>query len=231
MKGKARIPNFSHRRAKEALDYDPASGKFKWKIRPAYNVQPGAIAGGNTKGGGYAYIRLDGEEVTTARLAIFYMTGEWPERRVRFVNGDKSDCRYKNLTLYKGVAGEFDYKTREGRQAYQNAYRKLVPHLEKARALRDSFGLSLKQYQEMHDRQNGKCAICDQPETQSRGGKVKALAVDHCHTTGRIRGLLCCDCNQGIGKLKDDLIIIRRAADYLDKHSDPEGHPSVRSLN
>jgi hypothetical protein len=45
------------------------------------------------------------------------------------------------------------------------------------------------------------------------------------------RGLLCSDCNTGIGKLKDDQKILRKAADYLDNHSDPQGHPSVRSLN
>mgnify|MGYP003341977369 FL=1 len=142
MKGKAKVPNFTHERVLEALDYNPATGIFKWKIRIAYNVFAGMITGQNGKANGYSYIRLDNEEVTTARMAIFYMTGEWPDRRVRFVNGDKSDCRYENLTLYNGIAGEFDYKTREGRQAYQNAYRKLRPHIEKGRALRESFGLS-----------------------------------------------------------------------------------------
>ena len=215
MKGKAKVPNFTHERVLEALDYNPATGIFKWKIRIAYNVFAGMITGQNGKANGYSYIRLDNEEVTTARMAIFYMTGEWPDRRVRFVNGDKSDCRYENLTLYNGIAGEFDHKTREGRQAYQNAYRKLRPHIEKGRALRESFGLSLEQYQEMHDRQDGKCAICGQPETQLRDGKVKALAVDHCHSTGRIRGLLCSDCNTGIGKLKEDVEILQSAIRYL----------------
>lgn len=215
MKGKAKVPSFTHERVREALDYNPATGIFKWKIRIAYNVYAGMITGQNGKANGYSYIRLDNEEVTTARMAFFYMTGEWPERRVRFINGNKSDCRWSNLTLYNGIAGEFDHKTREGRQAYQNSYRKLKPHIEKGRALRESFGLSLEQYQEMHDRQDGKCAICGQPETQLRGGKVKALAVDHCHSTGRIRGLLCCDCNQAIGKLKDDVQILESAIRYL----------------
>jgi len=217
MKGKAKQPNFTHERVREALDYNPATGIFLWKIRVAYNVYPGMITGQNSKANGYSYIRLDNEEVTTARMAIFYMTGEWPDRRVRFINGNTTDCRYENLTLYNGIAGEFDHKTREGRQAYQNAYRRLKPHIEKSRALRESFGLSLEQYQEMHDRQNGRCAICDEPETQMRSGKIKALAVDHNHKTGAIRGLLCCDCNQGIGKLKDDPKILRLAAEYLEK--------------
>lgn len=215
MKGKARKPKLTHERVREALDYNPATGIFSWKIRVSYNVYAGTVTGQNSKANGYSYIRLDNEEVTTARMAIFYMTGEWPERRVRFINGDKTDCRYENLTLYSGIAGEFDHKTRTGRQAYQNAYRKMNPHIEKGRALRESFGLSLEQYKEMHDRQNGKCAICNNPETQMRSGKIKALAVDHDHKTGAIRGLLCSDCNTGIGKLKDDPKVIQSAIQYL----------------
>ena len=215
MKGKARIPNLPYERVREALDYNPATGQFTWKIRAAYNVYPGAIAGGNSKGSGYTYVRLDNEEVTTARLAFFYMTGKWPDRRVRFINGDKTDCRYENLTLYNGIAGEFDHKTKEGKRAYQKAYRQLSPHVQKGRALRECFGISLEQYQEMHEKQDGKCKICGQPETQVRGGKVKSLAVDHDHKTGRIRGLLCCDCNQGIGKLKEDFEILQNAIRYL----------------
>lgn len=219
MKGKTKVPSFSHERVREALDYNPATGEFRWKIRIAYNVRPGMIAGGGSKANGYAYIRLDNEEVTAARLAFFYMRGEWPDRRVRFINGDKTDCRYENLTLYSGIAGEFDHKTREGRQAYQNAYRKLTPHIEKGRALRNSFGISLDQYQEMHDRQDGKCAICSQPETQMRDGKIRALAVDHNHKTGAIRGLLCSDCNTGIGKLRDSVKVLQNAIRYLQSHS------------
>lgn len=235
MKGKTKTPNLSHERILEALDYNPATGIFSWKIRSSYNVYPGTVTGQNGKASGYSYIRLDNEEITTARLAIFYMTGKWPDRRVRFINGDKTDCRYANLTLYSGIAGEFDHKTKEGRQAYQNAYRKLKPHVEKGRALRESFGISLEQYQEMHDRQEGKCAICGQPETQFRQGKLRALAVDHNHTTGKVRELLCSDCNTGIGKLKEDERILLNAIKYLKKHSsdhsaEPDlGPPALRT--
>lgn len=219
MKGKANIPNLTYERAREALDYNPSTGSFVWKINPAKNVKAGTTAGGKSSKEGYWYVRLDNEEITLARFALFYMTGEWPERRVRYKNGDKSDHRYSNLTLYNGVVGKFDHKTKEGRQAYQKAYRKLTPHIEKARALRDSFGLSLNEYEKMHDEQKGKCAICENPERHMRNGKVKALAVDHNHKTGAIRGLLCSDCNTGIGKLRDDPEIIRKAAKYLDKHN------------
>jgi len=46
-------------------------------------------------------------------------------------------------------------------------------------------------------------------------GKVKALAVDHCHQSGAVRGLLCADCNMGIGKLKEDPLVFQSAIQYL----------------
>jgi len=231
MKGKTKTPSLSHNRVREALDYNPATGVFVWRINSGNNRLIGKEAGTKYGKVGYRFIRIDNEEITVSRLAWFYMIGEWPERRVRFKNGDKNDCRFENLTLFNGLAGEFDHKTREGRQAYQNAYRKLTPSAQKARALRESFGLSLEQYEKMHDRQNGKCAICNQPETQMRSGKVKALAVDHNHKSGKIRELLCTDCNQAIGKLKENKQTLLAAIAYLDKHeaSDNLGNPSPQT--
>lgn len=218
MKGKARVPRLSHERVLEALDYNPATGAFKWKINPAKNVKAGTIAGGNSYSPGYRYIRLDGEEITEARLAWFYMTGNWPERRLRNINGDITDCRFENLKQSDGAGSGFDHKSRDGRIAYQRAYRAATPKLEKARALRGSFGLSLEDYNQMLEAQGGVCAICRQPETHKRNGRLKALAVDHHHGSGKIRGLLCSDCNTGIGKLKDDPKILFAAAEYLRKH-------------
>jgi Recombination endonuclease VII/HNH endonuclease len=226
MKGKAKIPNLSHNRVREALDYNPSTGVFIWKIDPGNNRLIGKEAGSSGGKLGYRYIRIDNEEITISRLAWFYMTGKWPERRVRFKNSDNNDCRFENLTLFNGLAGKFNHKTREGRQAYQNAYRKLTPVAQKARALRDSFNLSLEKYEIMFAAQNGKCAICEQPETHKRNGKIKALAVDHDHKTGAIRGLLCSDCNTGIGKLKDSSMVLRKAAEYLEYRL---GNPSPQT--
>ena len=219
MKGKSRVANFSHERVREVLDYNPATGVFVWKVNIAKNVKVGTVAGGQGKGNGYSYIRLDGEEVTVGRLAWFYVTGEWPERRVQFKNRDINDARFENLSLSTAPSGDFDFKSREGKAAYLRAYRKANPLIEKGRALRESFGLSLAQYTEMAVAQDGKCAICEKPEVEKRGGKVKALAVDHNHTTGRVRGLLCTSCNKAIGLLNEDRDRFLSAVRYLDRHS------------
>jgi hypothetical protein len=219
MQGKARIPDFTHQDVLDALKYNPATGVFKWKIRPSKNIAPGSQAGGNLKGNGYRYISFRGYELTEGRLAWFYVTGKWPERRIRYKNGKTNDSRFENMTLFNGIGGEYDYKTREGRNQYLRQYRKASPELEKARALRADFGISLEKYSQMLEAQIGLCAICKQPETHKRDGKVKALAVDHHHGTGKIRGLLCSDCNTGIGKLKDDVNVLSNAIDYLRKRN------------
>lgn len=87
-------------------------------------------------------------------------------------------------------------------------------------ALKKNFGINLDDYNKMHEVQGGVCAICGQPETQMRGGKVKWLAVDHNHKTGSIRELLCHDCNTGMGKLKEDPVIINSVLRYLEKHKE-----------
>lgn len=83
--------------------------------------------------------------------------------------------------------------------------------------LRSKFGMSLDDYDRMLEKQGGVCAICLQGETAVRSGVVLPLAVDHCHATGAIRGLLCVGCNTGIGSLKDDADLLRSAITYLER--------------
>jgi hypothetical protein len=84
--------------------------------------------------------------------------------------------------------------------------------------LRKLYGITLDAYNEMLGAQGGVCAICGQPETRTFRGKVKRLAVDHCHDSGRVRALLCHSCNTVIALAKEDPGILRVAADYLESH-------------
>ena len=77
--------------------------------------------------------------------------------------------------------------------------------------LKQTYGLTLEAYDEMLRKQGGGCAICG---TDTPGG-LGGFHVDHCHHTGRVRGLLCLNCNRGIGALKDDANLLRRAISYL----------------
>ena len=102
-------------------------------------------------------------------------------------------------------------KLREWQKQYREKNRKALSDGERKRR----FGITPEKYAELFKSQNGTCAICNNPETATRLGKVKALSVDHCHKSGAIRGLLCSDCNTGIGKLKDDVKILQSAIQYL----------------
>lgn len=82
-------------------------------------------------------------------------------------------------------------------------------------SLKYLYGISLEEYQELSEEQNHVCAVCGNAETATYKGRIKNLAVDHCHQTGEIRGLLCADCNRALGLLKDNIQTIENAANYL----------------
>lgn len=90
------------------------------------------------------------------------------------------------------------------------ASRRALPKLAK-------FGLTYDEYSAMRVACNDLCEICGRPETYLQNGKVKPLAIDHCHTTGIVRGLLCHACNAAIGYMADDPERLRAAADYLER--------------
>lgn len=76
-------------------------------------------------------------------------------------------------------------------------------------------GLTLEQYEALRESQGDRCAICQRE--WGRGWNGKGPHIDHCHTTGCVRGLLCGECNTGIGRFGDDPALLRRAADYLER--------------
>lgn len=77
--------------------------------------------------------------------------------------------------------------------------------------LKQEYGLTLEKYGEMFVQQNGCCAICTTHQLELK----KMLCVDHNHKTGKIRGLLCDNCNRALGALKDKASFCIRAAEYL----------------
>lgn len=105
-------------------------------------------------------------------------------------------------------------KTKEQHAARKKAWRQA--NLEKfnrtqrnGRLVRQ-FGITLDEYEKMIEEQRGVCAICRTADPTGR-----ALAVDHCHSTGRVRGLLCGTCNRGLGMFKDSPDLLENAKSYL----------------
>lgn len=79
--------------------------------------------------------------------------------------------------------------------------------------LKCKYGITQEQYEKMLLSQNGVCAICFNPSADDR-----RLHIDHCHTTNKIRGLLCHKCNNGLGIFRDNPTILQSAVDYLILH-------------
>jgi hypothetical protein len=75
------------------------------------------------------------------------------------------------------------------------------------------YGLTIADYDAMFDAQGGCCAICAVAEVDAAMGRFH---VDHCHTSGEVRGLLCHNCNTGLGKFKDDINALAAAITYLE---------------
>jgi hypothetical protein len=82
------------------------------------------------------------------------------------------------------------------------------------KGLWEHYKLTIDEYRAMHDSQNGVCLIC-QKSAVGRGKLKNQLAVDHCHKTGRIRGLLCSKCNTALGLFNDDIDLLEAAKNYL----------------
>lgn len=114
------------------------------------------------------------------------------------------ECRYKyEYRKYKDKDPE-SYRLKQNKIC--KAYRKRFPLKRKDTQLKSYYGISLQEYNDQLAHQDGRCCICK---------KQEKLVVDHCHSTGKVRGLLCLKCNLGIGYLLDNVSNLEAAIDYI----------------
>lgn len=123
------------------------------------------------------------------------------------------DCKFGLMAHCKDCKGNYThehsikYKTRRHELYLKNK------DGFKNNNLINKFGITLDKYNQMVEAQNGVCAICGKEEIN------KALAVDHNHKTGEVRGLLCGKCNKALGFLDENIQSFRIAINYLQKSS------------
>jgi len=86
---------------------------------------------------------------------------------------------------------------------------------ERKRLLKKKYGITIIQYNEMFTSQNGECYICGTHQDKLR----RALAVDHSHHTGKVRGLLCDKCNSLLGYENDNIETLKKAIEYLETNN------------
>ena len=130
-----------------------------------------------------------------------------------YVNGRIcSTCgEFKSADHYKL---ERDVRAFKG-VAMRSKCRACDEHSKWKRDIVNRYGITHDEYYMMLDAQNGQCKICGSVDNNNgRCGSGK-LFIDHCHTTGEVRGLLCHKCNQGIGYFDDDIDRLQQAINYL----------------
>jgi len=108
---------------------------------------------------------------------------------------------------------------RKARPGYEKARYQATKTQTRERHLVRKYGVALSDYERMLAAQGGVCAICGCTEGTQHN---RVFHVDHCHSTGRVRGLLCRGCNHVLGHLKDDADKLRKAVEYLEVPQIPE---------
>ena len=139
------------------------------------------------------------------------------QREYYEANGDKERERNrKYYEAHKAERQEYRDVHRAEKQEYNRKYNEAYPGAGRNCNLKRLYGLSPEDYAALLAKQDGRCAIC--------GGLLnsKTPCVDHDHVTGEIRGLLCSSCNVAIGLMKDDSVLLQKAAEYVKTHSDTE---------
>lgn len=147
--------------------------------------------------------------------------GEKPSKNHKFLVIDGNKLVYKDN--YEWSIGLVQQRESESdtdfRYRYQKHWRKRNEIRGQNAKLKKHYGMTIDDYENLYDTQNGICMICGKPEfVKDQNGRLRKLAVDHCHTTGKIRGLLCTNCNKGLGHFKDSPELLKSAVNYLDKH-------------
>ena len=103
---------------------------------------------------------------------------------------------------------------------------KRYPRSQRNSWLKKAYGITLADYEAMLKAQGGCCAIC---HTTKPTGKFRWFAVDHCHATGMVRGLLCHHCNHMIGSARDEIQRLENGIAYLREWSETPGATKTRS--
>ncbi len=113
------------------------------------------------------------------------------------------ECRNKRLRESR------DEKTLRKRKEIQDKYRRSSKFSDTS--LKRIYGISLKEWQKMFDEQDGCCASCGEHQADLS----RTLCVDHDHDTGKVRGLVCRQCNLALGLLKDDPEVVAKLLEYI----------------
>lgn len=166
------------------------------------------------------------------------------DKRIKFCS-EKCRCEYRLKNDYMKIyysKNKSKWKERQATEVYKNnknsariikyhtddifkqkvrdrtkQYRVDHPTAKRAQDLKEKYGISLQEYDEILKKQNDRCAICGKKSNEN--GRYKVLYVDHDHKTGKVRGLLCESCNFALGLFRDKIDIVENAVKYLKENT------------
>ena len=128
-----------------------------------------------------------------------------------------------NYHKSKNTKDGYGYRCKDcdklSRLSYRDKNRERYRDVSRKKYLKHRYGITPSDYEALLESQKGCCAICGSDANKSAYGKhiTPRFSVDHCHETGKVRGLLCNNCNRGIGLLGDNPDVLEKALVYLRK--------------
>ena len=131
------------------------------------------------------------------------------------VNIAHKEYRENNRDKMLNLQKRWHIKNRKKRREDGIQYRKDNPNAQYKSLLKRCYNITIEKYNEMFKKQNGICAICQQPETNGN-----RLSVDHNHNNNKVRGLLCNACNRGLGLFRDNADSLYNAHIYIKQSLD-----------
>lgn len=142
--------------------------------------------------------------------------------RVRYENDKENVLERCKKYHYKhpDYAKQYYSQNKDKSKAYVREWQQLNPEQAKKLKFKSLYGIELPEnhFSSLFEEQHGVCAICNRPETSLRNGQVISLAIDHCHETNTLRGLLCKSCNKALGLFEDNIESLSNAIEYLTKY-------------
>jgi hypothetical protein len=118
-----------------------------------------------------------------------------------------------NKEYARAYMAKWRKENKERVRANHIKWRKNNPHKSRVYQLKRDYNLTSEEYSALLEEQQGVCAICCQADSTG-----KQLSVDHDHTTGKVRGLLCSGCNLALGSVKENITILENMMAYIRKH-------------
>ena len=136
--------------------------------------------------------------------------------RTEYMRQWRAKNKEKNAEYQSKYYKEYRKQNKEKLATYNNEWREAnkehnALQLTKAR-LKRKYNITIEEYEALLESQDHSCKVCGKHATENHQGK---LYIDHCHTTGKVRGLLCMKCNSALGLLNDDPEIIGNLLEYL----------------